>query len=70
VYRELVTPAAEREIHAQLFDQLRRFAVSAYVEKRERDHATDYSVDVYMISPDELARLIQEEALRLRRNFD
>lgn len=63
---EANTERAQHEINRELIDEIaRRVTLTGHVEVTRRDYETEYRLSVYVLSGEELHRLINEEAMRL-----
>lgn len=65
VFRASYTPAQDHHIERDLRMQLADMIGHVMVKKHEEDYHITFSADVYVLSPGELAELIQREAMRL-----
>lgn len=65
LFRASYTPAQDQHIERDLRSKLADMIAHVTVKKHEEDYHITFSTDVYVLTPDELAEMIQREAMRL-----
>lgn len=56
---------AERMVHQRLRQQVADFLVRQRVERIERRESVDYHIDLLVLTPEQLAQVVNQEAQRI-----